>query len=576
MGSQLQVTEHSHQTMIISYILLFLPLLTHGQINFPGGGQQTSARYCTPGNWGSWSSCSVTCGVGQQRRFRNLQRGCPREDSQDIRRCLPRQCPGNGGCGEWSQWSSCSATCGSGTQLRFHRCGRETRGCNLGGCNTNSNITTCTRRFVRKNVNSLSFTEMRRLQTAMRTALASSIPWQRYQDVAHYHGAPNTGNDALCGEGNVCCPHGSPQFLPWHRLLLANMEELLGEPLPYWDWTEDGDIPQIFESFSVPFKNTTSAAFDGFCRGTDRNRHRRGRNIQTNSEDLKAKVRVALEADNYDQFWQRIESPHNDLHVRVGCDMAFTETAAYDPIFYLHHANVDRQFAFWQELQRIRRERGGIRREVDVTDIRTPLQPFNRRNINPFDKTRRNNLGEDTLDYRNNLCYEYDTLTFDGQTPEQFLRSEFNIFNTEQFGGVAGGGARRDSRFFVGVILPKKGPSANVKFNVCSPQGGCKAGGSVSKFGFSPLSFSTRAVSKPVNLNNYYISEYEVTNLDIQDWQNAFARVTTSQGVSPVPPVIIQRRIGSSLEGGTVILAPGADKRLYGDMLNGFQWDVLI
>merc|ERR1712180_347791 len=379
MGSQLQVTEHSHQTMIISYILLFLPLLAHGQINFPGGGQQTSARYCTPGNWGSWSSCSVTCGSGQQRRFRNLQRGCPREDSQDIRRCFTRQCPGNGGCGEWSQWTSCSATCGSGTQLRSTRCGRETRRCNLGVCNTNSNITTCTRRFVRKNVNSLSFTEMRRLQTAMRTALASSIPWQRYQDVAQYQE----------------------------------------------------------------------------CRGTDRSRHRRGRNIDTDAEDLKRKTALAFESETYDQFWQRIESPHNDLHVRVGCDMAFTETAAYDPIFYLHHANVDRQFAFWQELQRIRRERGDIRREVDVTDIRTPLQPFSRRNINPFEKTRRNNLGEDTLDYRNNLCYEYDTLTFDGQTPEQFLRSEFNIFNTEQE-FPSGAGARRDSRFFVGVILPKK------------------------------------------------------------------------------------------------------------------------
>merc|ERR1711872_1066035 len=114
-------------------------------------------------------------------------------------------------------------------------------------------------------------TEIRKLQNAIRSSLNTAIRWWNYQDVAHYHGAPNTGNDALCGEGNVCCPHGSPQFLPWHRLLLANMEELLGEPLPYWNWTEDENFPQIFETISAPFKNTKSNVSDGSCQGTDKN-----------------------------------------------------------------------------------------------------------------------------------------------------------------------------------------------------------------------------------------------------------------------------------------------------------------
>ena len=90
-----------------------------------------------------------------------------------------------------------------------------------------------------------------------------------YQDVAHFHGAPNTGVDALCGEGNSCCPHGDPQFLPWHRLLLANMEELLGEPLPYWDWTEDKDVPDLWEEIRAPLKPPlkSECGADGYGNG---------------------------------------------------------------------------------------------------------------------------------------------------------------------------------------------------------------------------------------------------------------------------------------------------------------------
>ena len=35
-------------------------------------------------------------------------------------------------------------------------------------------------------------------------------------------------------------------------------------------------------------------------------------------------------------------------------------TAAYDPIFYLHHSYVDRQLAFWQELNKLRKREIGV------------------------------------------------------------------------------------------------------------------------------------------------------------------------------------------------------------------------
>ncbi|CZR60853.1 related to monophenol monooxygenase precursor (tyrosinase precursor) [Phialocephala subalpina] len=48
-----------------------------------------------------------------------------------------------------------------------------------------------------------------------------------------------------------------------------------------------------------------------------------------------------------------LESVHNNVHVAIGANaghMSLLAYAAYDPIFWLHHANVDRLYAIWQAL----------------------------------------------------------------------------------------------------------------------------------------------------------------------------------------------------------------------------------
>lgn len=42
-------------------------------------------------------------------------------------------------------------------------------------------------------------------------------------------------------------------------------------------------------------------------------------------------------------------SPHNVPHLWVGGFMMFEVMAVYDPLFWLHHSNVDRIFALWQD-----------------------------------------------------------------------------------------------------------------------------------------------------------------------------------------------------------------------------------
>ena len=124
----------------------------------------------------------------------------------------------------------------------------------------------CKKIWIRKNVNSLTPYEEHKLQTALRNAIGSKSPWVNFQDIASFHGY---GDGKTCGDPRSrlacssrpcptkiwgCCPHNvsmpSPDFLPWHRLYMVQLEELL-EPwladtnlgLPYWDWSQDTCLP---------------------------------------------------------------------------------------------------------------------------------------------------------------------------------------------------------------------------------------------------------------------------------------------------------------------------------------------
>ena len=75
--------------------------------------------------------------------------------------------------------------------------------------------------------------------------------------------------------------------------------------------------------------------------------------------------------------------------------------AAYDPVFYLHHSNVDRQYAFWQNLQKIR----GKSSEAIAKEY--PLPPFNEPTVNPFYQvTGVNPTQQFSLNYEENYNYK--------------------------------------------------------------------------------------------------------------------------------------------------------------------------
>lgn len=182
--------------------------------------------------------------------------------------------------------------------------------------------------------------------------------------------------------------HSGPVFLPWHRYMLLAFEfqlrDVLGKDdfrLPYWDsaadaedplasrlWTSDGVGGTGDPVGSGPFQRFAADGRQWEVRlAQNPNTGRLERTARPLSRDLGREGFIpgrdaffsALELSVYDSFpWDdrasggfrnRLEGLHNFVHVWVGRDMA-TATSPNDPVFFLHHCNVDRLWRSWQEI----------------------------------------------------------------------------------------------------------------------------------------------------------------------------------------------------------------------------------
>jgi tyrosinase len=138
------------------------------------------------------------------------------------------------------------------------------------------------------------------------------------------------------------CPHAIPYFLAWHRGYLYYLEQQLRAVsgnkslvLPYWDYYTTPQMPAEFINPSplnplyVPRVNTnvidalTLAPFAGTVTNMQRGLTNA---FETSFENM----------------------PHNPVHNIIGNVMADMQSPT-DPIFWLHHANVDRLWSAWQQ-----------------------------------------------------------------------------------------------------------------------------------------------------------------------------------------------------------------------------------
>ena len=70
------------------------------------------------------------------------------------------------------------------------------------------------------------------------------IDEKKTEHQGNIHGGPTDYCPGVPGQ--ICCLHSTPGFLPWHRLHMTQMEDELGMALPYWDWTEGGQLPDLW------------------------------------------------------------------------------------------------------------------------------------------------------------------------------------------------------------------------------------------------------------------------------------------------------------------------------------------
>lgn len=179
------------------------------------------------------------------------------------------------------------------------------------------------------------------------------------------------------------CQHGSWYFLPWHRMYLGYFEQIiattvedLGGPagwsLPYWNYSDDTHpdarrIPPAFRDPTLPDGSPNP------LRVTQRASGANSGGIVASPQDVD--VTVCLREPVFTGSAQggtsgfggpqtnfqhgggtvgKLEAtPHGDIHVAVGGwfptrgFMSLFETAGLDPLFWLHHANIDRLWNVW-------------------------------------------------------------------------------------------------------------------------------------------------------------------------------------------------------------------------------------
>ena len=200
----------------------------------------------------------------------------------------------------------------------------------------------------RKNINCLTTNELHDLREALAAMYAlPASDSNSFSTIASFHGGPPT----------AYCSHGAPGFFTWHRAYLMAFENALRVlgcqvTLPYWDWSS-GPSTGVPAACRLPtYVNRVGATvanplFSG-PRPAGGQTNRRADIDTTAFDDLADGAQAAMTAATFTSFQNQVSGVHGSVHVRTGGDMGSVPTAAYDPIFYLHHANVDRLWADWQ------------------------------------------------------------------------------------------------------------------------------------------------------------------------------------------------------------------------------------
>lgn len=146
-------------------------------------------------------------------------------------------------------------------------------------------------------------------------------------------------------------------FLPWHRMYVNYLEDIIrvisNQPsftLPYWDYTNPS-----YQALPPEFLRPNDALYRALYRSQRNSYSNEGKPITTGrpSSALNTDSMLIRTYGGSRGFCNTLD---NGLHGRVhdytgnGNGMGSVPTAAGDPVFWIHHCNIDRVWASWNRL----------------------------------------------------------------------------------------------------------------------------------------------------------------------------------------------------------------------------------
>ena len=163
---------------------------------------------------------------------------------------------------------------------------------------------------------------------------------------------------------NTCQSHSgqnSNNFLPWHRMYLYFMEQIVRQvsgradfAMPYWNYTSAD--PAQRGVLPLQFRSPTDPLYASLYRSNRTSLANSGQPIQKFQSGDPMDIGTAMATTSYSTvgtvqgFCRAIDSGiHGRIHVLVGTskNMGAVPYAARDPLFWVHHSSIDRMWASW-------------------------------------------------------------------------------------------------------------------------------------------------------------------------------------------------------------------------------------
>jgi tyrosinase len=175
------------------------------------------------------------------------------------------------------------------------------------------------------------------------------------------------------------CPHGNWYFLPWHRAYITMYERFIRQlmknndfALPFWDWTSNPVMPAVFTEAKLKNGKPNALFVDDNDFGQTWKRTWPAKKAMPANIVGPTVLREILASADYEEFGtsrpqgQNNTNPswvlkrtgaqgvlegtaHNNVHNNIGGWMP-SASSPRDPIFFMHHCNIDRIWAVWNSL----------------------------------------------------------------------------------------------------------------------------------------------------------------------------------------------------------------------------------